>query len=193
MGRALKTFAEHQRGTVVSTLPDPLPQKDRVILGLLLFYLLLAFTWEIYFVLYHDQLPARAEMDFMGRMCALYGEADRTYYDPVSPFTLSLESIQVFFSSWLNIWLIYAILKRKHYRHTLQLTVSSYLTYSVILYFLVAHVSGYAGMKEKDFAHFALFFGPNLPWLFGHAYMAYDSILAINQRMRRETEETANP
>jgi hypothetical protein len=184
MGRASETVAHHERSSGVSTSSGPLPQKDRVILGLLLFYLLLAFTWEIYFVLYHDQLPVRAEMDFLGKMCALYGEADRTYYDPVSPFTLSLESIQVFFSSWLNIWLIYAILKQKFYRHTLQLTVSSYLTYSVVLYFMVAHVSGYAGMKQKDFAHFALFFGPNLPWLLGHAYMAYDSIRAINQRLR---------
>ena len=161
-----------------------LPAKDRVIIGLLVFYLFFAFTWELYFLYWHDQLPARTARDFLGFTWAWYGEADRTYYDPVSPFTLSLEGIQVFFTVWLEVWLIGAILKRKSYRHPLQLTISAYVAYSVILYFTVNHVSGYAGMKEKDLAHFALFFSPNLPWLIGHAYMTYDSITAINRRMR---------
>ena len=39
------------------------------------------------------------------------------------------------------------IWKRSPWRHPLQLLIGAYLSYSVILYFLVAHLSGYEAMR----------------------------------------------
>jgi hypothetical protein len=97
---------------------------------------------------------------------------------------MGLESINVFFSQVLNAWLLYAILKGRYYRHILQLIVSTYLAYSVALYFLVAAISGFACMREKTGFNYFLFFVPNLPWFLCYLYMAYDSAADIARRLR---------
>jgi hypothetical protein len=85
----------------------------------------------------------------------------------------------------VNLWLVHAIVQRRPYRHALQLTLGAYLSYSVVLYFLAAHVSGYAGMRERTFPLLAFFYGVTLPWLLGYGFMAWDSYLAITARFAR--------
>jgi len=158
----------------------PLPRRDRFILTMLGFFVVMAFTMELWWLLHADQLVALAETSWMARLFSYYGEGDSAYFARVTPFSRGLESINIFFTQGLNLWLMYAIVRRRPYRHVLQLTVGSYLSYSVVLYFWVAHLSGYAGMGEKTFFAGFIFVVPNLPWLIGYLYMAWDSIRAIN-------------
>jgi hypothetical protein len=141
-----------------------------------------AVTLELYFVRHSDEMVARSETDLFARLWRIYGAADRAYFEAVTPFTVGLESIQVFITQPLSLWLAYAILARKPYRYPLQLAVGTYLTYSLVLYFGTAHLSGYADMASRDVPTFLLYYGANLPWLLGHAYMAYDAARAITAR-----------
>jgi len=165
-------------------IAPPLPRKDWLILGLLGFFLLVACTLELYWVLYADQLVERSQTDLIAYGFRFYGEADSAYYDHVTPLSLGLETLNVYVTQWLNLWLAYAILKHKPYRYALQLTLGAYLTYSLVLYFWAAHLSGYAGMRERRFYTFFMLVTPNLPWLLGYLYLAYDAIRAINARFR---------
>jgi hypothetical protein len=164
----------------------PLPRKDYFILAMLGFFVVMAFTMELWWLLHADRLVALAETDWLARLFSYYGEGDSAYFDRVTPFSRGLESINIFFTQGLNLWLMYAIVRRRPYRHALQLTVGSYLTYSVVLYFWAAHLSGYAGMREKTFFAAFIFVVPNLPWLLGYFYLAFDSIRAINEQFRRD-------
>ncbi len=159
-----------------------LPTRDRVIIGLLIFFLIIAFSLELYWIIFRYELVARADHEWMAYLFKIYGDADRAYYDQVTPFSSSLEIINVAITQWLNVWLIIAIVKRHYYRYALQLTVGSYLAYSVVLYFWVAHIDGYAAMRYQSFYTYFMFYVPNFPWLFGYAYMAYDAIVAICRR-----------
>jgi len=159
-------------------------RRDRVILGLLTFFLCIAVSLELYWLVYRDQLVARAPHELFARLFQIYGDADRAYYDRVSPLAIALEGINVYFTQLLNIWLMVAIVGRRHYRHVLQLLVGSYLTYSVILYFWAAHVTGYPDMRYQSPYTFFLFYAPNLPWLLGYAYMAWDSCRALCAQAR---------
>ncbi len=161
---------------------QPLPKKDWLILALQAFFFLTAVTLELYWVRHSDELVARSETDLIAAGFRLYGAADRAYYVAVTPFTLSLETIKIFFTQPLILWLAYAILARKPYRHPLQLALASYVSYSVLLYFWTAHLSGYADLRSRDLPTFLLFYVANLPWLLGHLYMVYDSARAITAR-----------
>lgn len=160
-----------------------LPTRDRVTIGLLLFFIAVACTMELYYVVYADQLVARAKTDWIAYLFSLYGVADRTYFDAVSPLSLALETFNVFFTQPLDIWLIWAIYRRKRYRHVLQLIISSYLTYSVVLYFWQAQLSGFADMGEHSFYAFFMFYAPNLPWLLGYGYLAYDAARELTRAL----------
>jgi hypothetical protein len=164
----------------------PLPRKDWLILSLLGFFLLTACTIELYWVLYADELVVRSRTDLLAYWFRFYGAADNAYYDHVTPFTRALETLNVFVTQWLNLWLVYAILKRKPYRYALQLSLGAYLSYSVLLYFWTAHLSGYQAMRQRSLANFVLLVMPNLPWLLGYLYLAYDSFRAISQRFRED-------
>jgi hypothetical protein len=159
----------------------PLPRKDRLIIAMLVFFVVMAFTMELWWLLHADRLVALADTDWLAHLFRYYGEGDSAYFDRVTPFSRGLESINIFFTQWLNVWLIYAIVRRRPYRYALQLTVGSYLAYSVVLYFWVAHLSGYEGMREKNFFSAFIFVVPNLPWLLGYLYLACDSVRAINE------------
>jgi hypothetical protein len=165
-------------------IAPPLPRKDWVILGLLGFFVLVACTLELYWVLYADQLVARSQTDLIAHGFRFYGEADSAYYEHVTPFSLGLETLNVFVTQWLNLWLAYAILKHKPYRYALQLTLGAYLTYSLVLYFWTAHLSGYSGMRQRSFFAFFLLVTANLPWLVGYLYLGYDAFRAITRRFR---------
>lgn len=162
----------------------PLPSKDKAIIAMLGFFLVMAYTIELYFILCHKDLAARAGTEFFARCFQIYSAGDMNYFSPVSNLALALETLNVFCTQLANVWLIFAIVRRSPYRHALQLTVSSYLSYSVILYFWEAHVSGYAAMPHKDAWGYFIFYAPNLPWLLAHLYMGYDSIRTINERFR---------
>src|SRR5215212_9912116 len=99
--------------------------RDRAIIGLLSFFLVIAFTFELWLLLSPDGgLVDRARSgDVIARLLSIYGEADRGFYSRPTPFILGLESINVFFTQILNVWLILAILRNKPYRHVLQLAV----------------------------------------------------------------------
>ena len=169
-----------------------LSTKDRRILGLLAIYLVVAYTAELWLLAFGgEQLVGRARSgDPIALMLALYGLADRGFYDRPTPFIIGLESINVFFTQAVNLWLAYAILKDRPYRHAIQLAVGSYLAYSVVLYFWVHHLSGYQDMVAPSPLVFALLVLPNLPWLLGGLYLALDSAVAVT---RRFSEPGAEP
>jgi hypothetical protein len=167
----------------VTTTRTALPLRDRIIVGLLGFYLTVAFTLELWWLLHSSsEMVALRDTNLLARLFDVYGACDRAYFEDRTPFAFSLEAINVYFTQALNVWLIYAIVKRKPYRYGLQLAVASYLSYSVVLYFLVNHVSGYAFARYRSPYTYFLLYGVNAPWLLGHLYMVWDALRAIRQR-----------
>lgn len=161
-----------------------LSRHDRAIVGLLALFIVFAFTVELYWIVFHDELAARAQSDLLARIFAIYNAGDQAYFRHVSPFALGLETLNVFVTQPANLWLIVAIITRRPYRHALQLAVSSYVVYSVVLYFWTAYLSDYENMPVKDFYGFFIFVVPNLPWLCANLYLAANSIAAITRRFR---------
>jgi hypothetical protein len=161
-----------------------MPRRDRITVGVLAFFILVAFTLELYFIACHRDLPARVDTQLFARLFAIYGTADRDYFAPVSPMALALESINVFLIQPLSMLLIYAIVRRRAYRWPLQLGISAYLALSVVLYFLVGIVSGHHGMSERSVKTFALFYGANMPWLVGYGWLALEAGQAIAHKFR---------
>lgn len=165
-------------------LRDPLAAKDRFLIGLLAFYVVMAFTIELYFVVKRPELAALADTEFFARCFEIYAAGDRQYFDGDWPWmAMALEVFNIFVTQWLNMLLIYAIIQRTRYRYPLQLLIGAYLGYSVLLYFLTGHISGYRDMPVHDAWGFFIFYAPNLPWLLGPAYMVYDGFRAIVPRM----------
>lgn len=167
------------------TSSDNLSAADRVIIGLLAFFLAIAFSLELYWIVYNDSLVARADHELFAYLFQIYGDADRAYFDRISPMAIGLEQINVFVTQFVNVWLIWAIVQRAHYRHVLQLIVGSYLAYSVVLYFWAAHVCGYPDMRYHSAYTYFLFYAPNLPWLLGYAFMAVHSARWLCARLRQ--------
>jgi hypothetical protein len=163
-----------------------LERKDWVIIGMLVFFIAVAWTVELYWVVFYDQMVTRARDEWLAVLFRVYGDADRSYYDlpTAAAYPRGLESFNIFFTQPLNVWLIWAILARKTYRHTLQLILGAYVTYSVLLYFWTAYLSGFERMASPNLYTYFLFVAPNLPWLLGHLYMAYDSARVINRHLR---------
>jgi hypothetical protein len=159
-----------------------LPAGDRVVLGILGFFAVVAFSCELFWLVHARELPQLAPTRAMARLFRVYGDADRSYYDAVTPLSLALEGLNVCFTQALGVWLMLAIVRRRDYRHALQLALGAYLAYSVVLYFLRAHLSGYAEMRYRSGATFLLFYGVNLPWLVGPLYLICDSVRAIRRR-----------
>jgi EXPERA (EXPanded EBP superfamily) len=154
-------------------------RRDRFTVGLLVFFAIVAATLELYFLVFHRELVARAPTQIFARLFSIYGIADRGYYDRVSPLALGLESINVFVMQPLCVLLVFAIVRGRAYRWPLQLAVGSYLCVSVVLYWSVAVISGYAEMAEQSRNAFALLYGANAPWLVGYGWLAFDAGVAI--------------
>jgi hypothetical protein len=172
--------------TVVTT-------KDRVIVALLGFFLFMALTMELWWLRHTpEEMIALRSSSLYAHLFDIYGAADRAYFETRSPFAHGLEAINVYFSQFLNVALIWAIWKGKPWRHALQLALGAYLSYSVVLYFLVAHLSGYAAMRERSAFTYALFYGANAPWLLAHLYLVWDSAKAIRERFSYRVEEAAS-
>jgi hypothetical protein len=156
--------------------------RDRFTLVLLGFFFAVACTLEAYFLYAHAHLAGSGHP--FAKLFAIYGPSDRAYYDQVSPLALALEGLNVLVTQPLGVWLAYAIVRRRPYRWALQLAVGAYLSYSVVLYFLVAQVSGFATMTERTPRTFALFYGANLPWLVGYGWMAWEAARQVTARFR---------
>ena len=173
-------------------MPDAsLPARDRIIVAMLIVFSLFNVTLDLYYVWDRRRMTPKAATDWAAWLWSLYAAADRFWI--VAPWSLAQEGLNVFVTTLGNLWLIRAIVKRRPYRHALQLTLGSYLTYSVVLYFLAGHLSGYAGMREVTFPLIAFYYGVTLPWLLGHAYMAWDSYTAISRMGRAGMAREASP
>jgi len=164
-------------------------RSDRVTLALLSLFLCVACSLELYWLIFRDELVARAPHELFARLFQIYGDADRAYYDRISALAIGLEGINVCVTQLLNMWLIAAIVGRHHYRHVLQLLIASYVSYSVVLYFWSAHATGYPDMRYQSAYTYFLFYAPNLPWLLGHAWMAWVSARVLSAKLR-ETGHT---
>jgi EXPERA (EXPanded EBP superfamily) len=167
-------------------------RRDRFTIGLLGFFALVAVTLELYFLVFHRELVARTPTQLFARLFSIYGVADRGYYDHISPMALALEGINVFVMQPLCALVVYAIVRGRAYRWPLQLAVGAYLSMSVVVYFAVAVVSGYADMTEHSARAFALFYGANAPWLVGYGWLAVEAGRAI-ARAFVTTPERARP
>jgi hypothetical protein len=158
-------------------------RRDRAAAGLLLFFIVCAVTLELYWLLHHDRLAQRD--DLLARAFAFYGRGDRGYYNHVSTFEIGLESFHVLFTQVLHVCVLAGILWRKLWRNLLQLVVGSYVCYSTALYLVANHVSGYAEMPRHDLASFLIFYLPNLPWLLGNGWLAWDAGERIASAFRK--------
>jgi len=155
--------------------------RDKVVICLVVFYSAIALTFELYWLIFNQVMENRS--DLMARAFVLYWPADSTYRVPglsvAKSFTLALEGVNTFITPCLSFVLVWGILKRRPFRHALQLTISTYTLYSVLLYYLVAHISGYAVFENKDAATFLLFYLLNAPWFVGYAWMGWDAFRAL--------------
>lgn len=160
-----------------------LTRHDRTALGLVIFYIACAFTLEIYWLAYHSSLVGRT--DLFARAFSFYGRGDRGYYDLVSSFETGLESFHLLFTQPLLICLAVGIWRQRAWRYPLQLVVSSYVCYSTILYLLANHVSGYPGMPQHVPSAFLIFYLPNLPWVFGNAWLTFSAARSVAGAFRQ--------
>jgi hypothetical protein len=160
--------------------------KDKVTLGLLAFYMLMGWTIESYWLLHNNDMEAHD--DLLQKILAFYWPADRTYrvpgHDIAKSFTLALESFNVCVIQPLQIWLVVAIMRRRHYRYVLQLVLATLTWYGTFLYYYVAHISGYAVFEYRGTYPFVMFYTANTPWLFGYAWLIWEAIRALNARLR---------
>ncbi|MGH7353498.1 MAG: EXPERA domain-containing protein [Candidatus Rokuibacteriota bacterium] len=157
-----------------------LATRDRVSIGLLLFFSAFNVTLDWALVRRGRDLPQLVGSDWAADLWALYADADRFWI--ASPWSLAQEGFNVFVTTLVNIVLIAGILRGAPWRHALQLALGAYVAYSCILYLLAGHLSGYAGMRARTATGFTLFYGLTLPWLAAHAWLAWDAFTAIVRR-----------
>jgi hypothetical protein len=159
-------------------------RRDWIIIGLLIFFIATGLIIDLRWVLNYTHLPEIASTDWLGRMYRSYSVADRGYYDRIGMFELALETVNVSVTQVLNFILLVAIFTRSAWRYPLQLTLGSYVAYSVLLDYWVAAAWGYPNMPHKTPYALFLFYSASLPWLLGHLYFVYDAARAVNARFR---------
>src|SRR6185503_4387354 len=133
-----------------------LETRDRAIVVMLAAFTVFTLTLDLALVVNAGHLADRAVTHWATALWASYADADRLWI--VAPWSRAQEAINVFWTTGLNVWLIWAIVKRRAYRHVLQLALGSYHSYSVILYWLAGHLSGYEGMRSRTVYAFILFY-----------------------------------
>ena len=158
-----------------------LDARDKIVICLVIFFNAIALTFELYWLIFNQAMENRT--DLLARAFALYWPADSTYRVPglsvAKSFTLAVEGVNTFITPCLSFVLVWGILKRQPFRHALQLTIATYSLYSVLLYYLVAHISAYAVFENKDATTFLLFYLVNAPWFVGYAWMGWDAFQAL--------------
>ena len=153
--------------------------KDKITIAFLSLFVVVAWTIELFWFIQHNNIQHMS--GFIPRAFSLYGRGDNTWFsvDKSPPFALSfmlmLEGIHIFISQLLNLLLIRAIVKSKAYRYKLQLLVSSYVFYSVLVYYGVHWVSGFSCMAVKDWVSYVVFFGFNAPYLLAYLWTGIDA------------------
>jgi hypothetical protein len=147
-------------------------QSERWVMGWLAFFIVVAYAVELPWLLSSVDLPRLDNA--WGRFWAVYGQADRGYYDRVSGFERGLESFHIFVTQWMHLGLLWAVKRRWAWRHVLQIAVGSYVAYSTVVYLAAKHLTGYALMPEHDAAAFLTLYLANLPWVLGNLYIAVD-------------------
>lgn len=169
--------------TALARLERPvghLAARDKGSLWLIAFFAAIAYTLEVLWLYHAFEWPTQS--GFWGAGARYYGMGDRGYWDQPSYFEVGLESFNVVFIVGSELWLGYAILRRRAYRWPLQLCIGSYLTYSVIYYFTVKIV--FPQMLTQDAASYAMLILPNLPWLFGGAWWLGEASVVILKAQR---------
>jgi EXPERA (EXPanded EBP superfamily) len=116
-------------------------------------------------------------------LLSLYGPSDQAYFESPSPVALGFEGFNVVVTTPLSVLLAYGVVRRRAWRWPLQLGISAYVVYSVVLYFLIAQISGFAGMPVHTARAFAIFYGANLPWLVGYAWLGWEAAREIGLRL----------
>jgi hypothetical protein len=163
---------------------------DKAILGFLVLFFVVSFL-EGYWLLHHNEMESRT--DFAARLLKIYWPMDYTFripgYGMEKAVTLSVESINTCVSQWFNLLLIWAIVKRKAWRHPLQMILATYTAYGTVLYYYVAHLSGYKVMAEKTPMNLFLFYLINAPWLIFCIYMVYDSVRACTRALASQNPQ----
>src|SRR5438094_5030040 len=104
--------------------------RDRLIVALLIAFSVFNVTIDLYLVVNARHLAERARRDEFTAFWAVYADADRLWV--VGPWSLAQEAVNVFGTTALNLWLIWAIVRGHPYRHALQLALGAFLSYSVI-------------------------------------------------------------
>jgi hypothetical protein len=164
----------------------PLTPRDRLIIFLILFFAAIAFTLEAYWLIFNQVMENRS--DIVARILALYWPADDSFRIPGYPtaksFTLALEGVNTLVTPLLSFALIRAIIKRKPYRYPLQLAIATYTFYGTFLYYLVAHISGYAAFAYQGAYPYLLFYLSNLPWFAAYGWMGWDAYREIVERYK---------
>lgn len=151
--------------------------RDKVTVGFLSLFVVIAWTVELFWFIKHNDIQSMT--GFIPKAFALYGRGDDTWFNvsAAPPFALAfilfLEAIHIFLSQLLNIALIHAIVKAKAYRYKLQLMVSSYVFYSVLVYYGVHWFAGFPCMPHKDLVSYIVFFGFNAPYLIYGLFAAW--------------------
>jgi hypothetical protein len=159
-------------------------RKDVLVLGLAVFYVVMGLGVDLYWFLHRDHLPSLVESSWVARLYRDFAAADRGYYDRVGKMESALEAMNISVTQVFNLLLVWGVLRDRPWRYPLQLAVGSYVSYSVVLDYWVAHLGGYPNMAEKTPDHMAMFFAGSLPWILGHLYWAADAAAAINRRFR---------
>jgi hypothetical protein len=179
---AVDTTSDSPEVIALASRRPRLSGADKSIIGMLGFCILIGWSLELYWCVHRTELVGLASTNWIANLFRIYGEADSSYFAVVSPLSLGLETISVYITQLLNIWLIFAILKHRPYRHALQLAVASYLTYSVVFYFWSEQLNGWGHMRAVTPWLMFLYVAPNLPWLLFHAFMIGHSSSAITKR-----------
>jgi cholestenol Delta-isomerase len=162
--------------------------RDKSALWLIAFFVAVATTVELYWLVHASELPSQD--GWLARGFRFYGIGDRGYYDDVGWFEVGLESFHLCFTVPALLWLAYAIVNRRAWRWPLQLCLGAYVAYSVVLYLTAKHVTSYASMPVHDLGSFLILVLPNMPWLLGSLWLALDAGGAI-LRAVRAAERTA--
>jgi hypothetical protein len=163
-----------------------LPTRDKIIIGLIVFFASIAMTIEAYWLIFNQVMESRT--DLFANVLAFYWPADYTYrisgYPLEKSFTLALEGVNTLITQWLSFVLIWAIVKSKPYRYPLQLVIATYTFYGTLLYYLVAHISGYAVFAYHGTYPYVMFYLANLPWFAAYAWISWDAYRAITRQYR---------
>ena len=153
---------------------------EKASLWLIAFFAVIAYTLELLWLYHAFDWPTQTGIWATG--ARYYGMGDRAYWDQPSYFEVGLESFNVFFIVSTELWLGYAILRRRLYRWPLELCIGGYLTYSVIYYFTVK--IAFPQMFAQDITSYTMLIVPNLPWLFGGAWWIWDASAVILRAVR---------